>query len=209
MRPSLPLRCFDLCLIPEHDDAPPADNVMVTRGALNAVVFAANKQMQQGLMMIGGLSSHYCWDETSIVEQVKKIAQNTTIHWTLTTSPRTPVSTLEALLQCHMNNLQVVPFQQAKSDWLLEKISQVAQVWVTPDSVSMVYEACTSGAAVGLLALTEKAKNRVTHGLQDLVAEGRVTPYAEWLNGNALAATAQQFNEAARCAARINQLWLS
>jgi mitochondrial fission protein ELM1 len=205
MKPSLPLSCFDLCLLPEHDGGHEAANVLTTRGALNAVACLQPKQPQQGLMLIGGVSAHYHWDEAAIVQQVKRIAADTATSWTLATSPRTPSSTLNLLRQC--GNVRIMPFQQADADWLPEKIARVAQVWVTPDSVSMVYEACTSGAAVGLLQLPEKPATRVTRGLQALATEGRVTLYDDWLRGKPLASPAEKFNEAARCAARIKQLW--
>ena len=59
MRPSLPLRWFDLCIAPAHDfrHAPTAPNVLTTLGALNRV--QANSTTASrcgGLLLVGGPS---------------------------------------------------------------------------------------------------------------------------------------------------------
>ncbi len=54
-------------------------------------------------------------------------------------------------------------------------------VWVTADSVSMVYESLTAGCRVGLIELTPAAgDSRVMRGMAKLVETQRVTPFGEW-----------------------------
>ncbi len=86
------------------------------------------------------------------------LARKPDVHWTLTTSRRTPVDFL-AQLDVDRPQLTVVPCAQTGPDWLPEQLARAAQVWVTQDSVSMIYEALTAGAAVGLLggALAQRA----------------------------------------------------
>jgi len=72
---------------------------------------------------------------------------------------------------------------------------------VTEDSVSMVYEALSSGARVGLLPVPRsKQDTRVLRGLDQLVEAGFVTPYARWLKTRTLTPPPEPLQEAARCA---------
>ena len=41
MKPSLPRRCFDLCIVPRHDGLAPDAHTLVTEGALNRIRPAA------------------------------------------------------------------------------------------------------------------------------------------------------------------------
>lgn len=208
MKPSLPLGCFDLCLIPEHDHPRPARNVLTTRGAINAIQPASRVRDDCGLILIGGDSPHYRWDNDAIVEQVRRIvAASDGFPWALTTSPRTPPATGHALRALRSGTLEIMPFDEANAGWLPAQLARVAQVWVTPDSVSMVYEALTSGAAVGVFDLERQGAGRVAQGIDALLREGRVTGYGAWQAGQPLRANTQIFNEAARCARWIKDNW--
>lgn len=209
MKPSLPLRCFDLGLIPEHDAVDGLPNVMVTRGAINAIQPFGEKDGTAGLILMGGISSHYHWDEAHLVEQVRCVtAQAPSLHWIVTTSPRTPPDMLAHLRALpNAQRLQVVPFQEASVEWLPSQLARAAQVWVTPDSVSMVYEALTSGAAVGVFELERIGSGRVAGGIDRLLREGRIGSYAGWVAGKPLPVAQEEFNEAARCARWIKQHW--
>ena len=103
----------------------------------------------------------------------------------------------------------VVPVAETGPGWLSERLASVAQVWVTEDSVSMVYEALTANAATGVLGVPAKRASRVTRGIAALAREGLVTGFADWQRGRKLAPPAAPFNEAARVAAWIGEKWLS
>ena len=76
--------------------------------------------------------------------------------------------------------------------------------WVSEDSVSMVYEALTGGARVGLLALPPRGgTGRVLRGLDRLLTDGWVTTHAHWCEEGALPPPRLGFDEAARCARLI------
>jgi uncharacterized protein len=85
MRPSLPLGLFDLCLIPEHDAPPTRSNVLATRGALNRVQPSATLESDRGLLLIGGPSAHFGWDDAALRQAIMAIvAADPSMQWTLT-----------------------------------------------------------------------------------------------------------------------------
>jgi hypothetical protein len=74
----------------------------------------------------------------------------------------------------------------------------------------MVYEALTSGAAVGLLTVPwRNARDRLARGVEQLVQDGLVTPFADWQQGRVLTPPAAPFDESARCAQWICRQWLN
>ena len=210
MRPSLPLGVFDLCLIPEHDALPSHPNVLTTRGALNRIQPSAALDLQQGLLLIGGPSAHFGWDDAALRQAIAAIvAADPMIRWTLTTSRRTPPSFLEGLSGMTDAQLTVVPVVATGPDWLPAQLARAGQAWVTSDSVSMVYEALTAGAAVGVLDVPRKRASRISRGLDRLAADGWVTVFADWQPGLQLRRPPGVFNEAERCARWIVERWFA
>lgn len=206
MRPSLPLRLFDLCVIPAHDRPASRPNVLVTRGVLNAVETAGMHDEARGLILIGGPSRHYRWEDAAIAAQVREIvAAQPGIAWTLTTSRRTPASFIPALST--PAQLDIRPHTQTAPGWLEAALALCSQVWVTPDSGSMVYEALTAGCRVGLLELVPKPNSRIAYDLAGLVEDGMVTPIARWRHEHLLKPPRAGFNEAERCARMILERW--
>ena len=210
MNPGLPKRCFDLCLIPEHDGVGERCNVLLTKGAISAIQPSRELQPYAGLILLGGVSGHYRWDDRDVVEQVRMLVSvRSDVKWRLGTSPRTPDATVELLRGALPGNVEIVPFMEAPLGWLPGQFRQAAQVWVTPDSVSMLYEALTAGAAVGVFELERIGNGRVARGVGQLLGEGKVLGFAQWKAGQSLPAPQQDFNEAARCARWIRQTWFS
>mgnify|MGYP001214902709 FL=1 len=208
MRPSLPLCLFDLCLIPAHDAPPARPNVQVTRGALNRIQPSSHLEPGRGLLLIGGPSAHFTWDNLSLYRQIAAIiAADPAIHWTLTTSRRTPQNFLQHLACAE--RLTVIPITETGPDWLPAQLARAGQAWVTADSVSMVYEALTAGAAVGVLEVPSRRMNRVTQGLTRLAAEGWVTFFTDWPRDCRLHRPSGIFNEAERCARWIIERWFA
>jgi mitochondrial fission protein ELM1 len=135
------------------------------------------------------------------------------VAWQLTTSRRTPATFLAALPQPLPDNLKLMPHDQTGPGWLEHALAGAGQVWVSEDSVSMLYEALTAGAGVGLLRLPElpgrPRVGRVSGGVRKLVADGWVTPYEAWQPGQTLPPPPQAFNEAERIASLIVEKWLN
>jgi len=208
MKPSLPRFWFDLCVIPEHDGVS-GRNVLATRGALNIVVPSADKDKHAGLMLIGGPSRHHGWNEKTLIAQVEQIvAREKKIHWTLTTSRRTPAATLARLRALDARNLTVVPFEDTDRHWLPAQLARATVVWVTEDSASMLYEALSANAATGVLPVAQRGKSRIARGVAALTRDGLVTGFDDWQAGKKLSPPATPFNEAARIAAWISEQWL-
>jgi mitochondrial fission protein ELM1 len=206
MKPSLPAALFDLCLVPEHDlrGRPPRENVIATRGALNRVPPPDGQARQGGLILLGGPSASHGWDAAAVESAVASIiAAAGHRPWRVTDSRRSPEGTLERITAA-CPAAAVFPHRETGRDWLPQRLSEAAEVWVTEDSVSMIYEALSSGARVGLLPVPAlKKAGRVARGIARLVEEGYVTRYDGGSSAAALSAPPQVLREADRCAAIV------
>jgi hypothetical protein len=205
MRPSLPSTLFDLIVAPEHDAVPPHENVIEVKGVLNAVPFVASKNTNNGLILIGGVSSHYSWDSQAIIDQITKIVEyDKEASWVLTTSRRTPEDFIQLLLDCiPFDNMTVVQFEDTDQDWMMEQFSRAGQIWVTPDSVSMVYESLSSGAEVRVFSmdtLHPRNQSRIGKGLNDLIEQSYISTFEQWNADPSSTILTKQFNESDRVA---------
>lgn len=171
MKPLWPMFLFDYCIAPEHDFKvkPSCENLILSKGALNRVVPTAGERSEKWIL-IGGPSKIHGFDETKLIEQIRELARDGT--WQVADSRRTPSDFLKRL-ENEIPNLTIFPHQETGHGWLAEKLSSAAEVWVTEDSVSMVYEALTGGAKVGVLEMPRlKPDARVIRGLDKLKGEG-------------------------------------
>ena len=208
MRPSLPLGCFDLCVIPQHDNPPARANVVATRGVLNTARPSAEREADKGLFLIGGPSKHHGWDTPGLLAQIDAILVATpAMRWTLTTSRRTPADTESALLALRERGVDVRPVRDTPPGWAMEQVARSAQAWVTEDSVSMVYESLTAGAATGLLEVPRLGETRITAGVAQLQREGFVTTFSDWRRDGALHTPPTRLAEADRVAAVVLSRW--
>ena len=206
MKPTLPRRWFDLCIVPRHDGIASDAHTLVTEGALNRIRPAATRDSSRGLLLIGGTSPHFEWDSDAIQVQIDSIlARTPDRHWTLTTSRRTPADFLDAL-PSHPN-LTIVPHTATSPDWLPAQLARSHTVWVTPDSASMVFEALTAGAAVGVFDLPVNPGSRVGRAIAHLADEQRITRFVSWCAHGTLHPNLQPLAEADRCAEWILE-WL-
>jgi mitochondrial fission protein ELM1 len=200
---------FDLCIAPEHD-LRSGSNVITTKGAMNMIEPANDKNQHSGLFLIGGPSQHHGWDESMLIKQIAQILDaNSSIQWTLTSSRRTPQSTTAKLEKLAKEQLKVLPVEATDKDWLPRELSMTAQVWVTEDSVSMVYEALSSGAKVGLLPTPRKSTHsRVLCGLESLNQDGHLMNYRENQADLAAFKNPPSLNEAERVAKIVAERFL-
>lgn len=174
MKPSWPLSWFDYCVIPEHDGLLGSDRVLVTKGAVNRIVYRGEKKSLQ-LILLGGPSKHFKWDEDLVVSQLQQITQvQATQEWQLVTSRRTPVEFV-LRLQEEFDGLKLVQPVDVDSNWLASQLPLASHCWVSQDSMSMIYECLTAQAELGLIKLPLAAgdkPNKVSLGVQQLVTEG-------------------------------------
>jgi uncharacterized protein len=178
MKPSLPRRCFDLCMVPRHDGLAEDAHTLHDRGRVEPHPPRGDPRSGQGLILIGGESKHYDWDSDAIQLQIKSIlARTPDTQWTLTTSRRTPADFLEALPT--FPNLSVTPHTATSPEWLPAQLARCGTAWVTPDSASMVYEALTAGAEVGVFDLPVNPKSRVGWAISELADAQRITRFRQ------------------------------
>jgi hypothetical protein len=229
MKPTLPRRLFDLCVMPEHDGVS-GDNVFLTRGVMNTISpgsaakqpggesaptgpvdkASAREDTPQTLILLGGTSPHYKWRDEVVLNQVDAIVrQQPGERFLLSDSRRTPAGCMAKIAALRLANLSLIPWQQTGPGWVAEQLGLSRAVWVSEDSVSMVYEAITSGAAVGLITLERGRPDRISRGVERLIDECWVTPYRRWQETGGLSAPPGRFNEAARCAEWMVEEWLT
>ena len=211
MRPSVPAEKFDLCIVPEHDGVPASANTILTCGALNTVQKPEQKNSQLGLIAIGGPSQHHDWLDAELIAQIRAITRDSTdpIRWTVANSRRTPQSTWDALTRLKLPGVGLAHWRAQEEDWFARTMTNATEAWVSEDSVSMLYEAMTSGAAVGVLTVPRRGAGRVLNGVTRLIARGLVTPYSLWQGGKALSVAVPALAEADRCAQLIVDRWLT
>ncbi len=203
MTPSLPLCLFDFIISPQHDKLAPRNNRLTTMGAMNRME-VAQKEASKGLILLGGPSKHYYWDQSDIVEQLTLlISQTAEIHWTISTSRRTPVTILPILKSLNLKNIdEIVRWDQCPDGWLRKQMCGAEISWCTPDSVSMVYESLTANCWVGVFNLTALGTS-VNLGIEQLTEDKKITLFSNRLDcfyGNA---DQCEFNEAKKSA-----IWL-
>lgn len=211
MKPSLPLRLFDLCLIPRHDlpETADAEHIFLTTGAINAITPHPEAEKKETLILIGGPSKEYKWDAEMVINQLSTIVRKNTGTIVLTTSRRTPGDFVQDVTST-CPSVRVEPVEETGPTWVADHLASAREVWVTQDSVSMVYEALSAGAPVGVLEM--KVKNdkrkgvcRVARGLNMLIEDKAVCTFTEWAKTHKLPQSEKPLNEAGRAADYILQ----
>ena len=203
MKPTLPTALFDMCLVPEHDlgGKVPAENVVATLGALNRVPPPGGAKEREGMILLGGPSASHGWDGPAVVAAVRAVVEGGRgLAWRATDSRRSPEGTLAALAGM-IPGVEIHPHGETGRDWLPKHLAEASEAWVTEDSISMIYEALSSGARVGLLPVPAiKKAGRVARGIARLAEAGFVTRFADWSPQTGLAEPPRVLREADRCA---------
>ena len=201
MRPSLPLSWFDYCLVPAHDDPPLRNNVIITTGAINPMRPQSSHDPGHGLILVGGPSRHFRLDTAALLSRIRQVlAGGTQRRWTLSNSPRTPAQLTRELAGLETEGVDVVLWDRCDGGWLAGALARSRDVWVSEDSISMIYEALTAGCRVGLLPLQRKSASRLHRAIDQLLHERFVCTHDDWLAGSALADPPRALDEASRCA---------
>ena len=209
MKPSLPVSYFDYCFIPEHDNPKMTDNILATKGAINCITPSNEQIYDRGLILIGGPSRHYYWDNEYLLQQIKEILKtHADIRWEISDSARTPEVTRRSLSIMHESNAEYKDYSSTGAAWISRQLNLAANVWVSADSVSMIYEPLTSGAATGLLDVPTRGSSKLTSNIAGLVEDNMVTPYSKWLADRKLEKPPVLLNEANRCAEQLYAIGL-
>ncbi len=191
MKPSLPLNWFDYAIIPAHDfsdqQAIPS-HVCITQGALNPLVNQHRHETRRHLILIGGASKRYDFSEDQLIAQIqsllaKRSNQDAAPTYILTTSRRTPDTFLSHSFFQNQIDLQVFPVTETPAGWLFEELHRAEYVWVTQDSVSMLFEALSAGCRVGVLTMSNIKVDRVTKAMDKMIDEGLCLSLSGFLQG--------------------------
>lgn len=220
MRPTLPTALFDLCLVPEHDllslfGRLNRMHVVPTRGVLNPFQTSCAADRFRGLILIGGPSKHHGWSDASLLDQLRTIRRHSPpdFKWTLSTSRRTPQQFEQKLRDVlhapgEAPAVEVVPCSATGPGWMADALNSSQTVFVTEDSISMVYEALTVGADVGLLRVPRRTQSRNATCIDRLIAERFVVSFDDWCAARFELRRREHFNEAARCAEIVCERFL-
>lgn len=189
MKPSLPTQFFKAIICPKHDNLPDSEHVFTTEGPINKinpnVAVKPTSDRQLHLMLIGGESKHFMFDGDDILRQIKLLCQAfPERNWLIFNSPRTPADMTKALHQLSCENATFRNYKDKDSGKLSELLLETRSCWITPDSMSMIFEALSAKATVGLFncspASTRK-QTRVSKQVQILLNNQTVLSFNDRL----------------------------
>ncbi|WP_457572855.1 mitochondrial fission ELM1 family protein [Desulfolithobacter sp.] len=213
MAPDLLLRrAMDLCFVPRHDGLAADANIFLTTGPPGTAIAGHHHDPGRGLILIGGVDekSHY-WDSFDIIQMVETLIQKyPSFSWTISSSPRTDLQTVDFLARIAENHDNVVFYrvEDTPAGWIEEAYQQHGTVWVTADSMSMVYEALSASCRVGILPVRwKKHQSKFRNSIDYLVAEQLVQTYEDILTDGEVVARSSHLDEASRCAKEILRRW--
>lgn len=203
---------FDLCFVPQHDNIRGSENVFLTVGPPNCSVAGSDHKTQTGLILVGGTDSKsHAWRDQSICDFIEDlVTKKKEFKWTISSSPRTPencAQRMAKLVEKHSNS-NFYRFEDTEPGWVENEYSKNKYVWVTADSMSMVYEALSAGCNVGLLPVAWKSnKSKFARSEKLLIENDVVMSYSKWCLGQAGWKSAAPLNESQRCAEEIVKRW--
>ena len=213
MAPSRILRAgFDLCCVPQHDGIAAGKNVFLTLGPPNCSEAKTEHDRNKALILLGGVDtkSHH-WSSEDIGNSVRDLVSTECgKKWTISSSPRTPEETVSLIEEIagEQENVTFHRYENTITGWVEEQYSINSLVWVTADSMSMVYEALSAGCHVGILPVTWKNQlNKFKRSEVYLLEQGLVVSFTDWQVGAARWKLHEPLNEAGRCAAEIMERW--
>lgn len=176
MKPSFPLSLVDAAIIPEHDGVQTGPNRLITEGALHPITpMARLTDKPEALVLIGGPSRHVFWSDEDVLAQVRQLIDgHPRWHWTISNSRRTPDALTRRLQVLAGPRVTVVDHVETHDQWVSHALAASRAVWVTPDSVSMVFEAVTSGVPTGIFNVPPSPRSRLAAGIDQLLARERI-----------------------------------
>ena len=205
MKPSLPHSWFDLCFIPKHDGLPEKPGIFLTNGSINNIENEKKHNKSKGLIVLGGKSKHFNWDNQVVIDQINNIInQHPKIRFKIATSRRTPKDFIDHLDANLKKNIPVYEYEKVKKNWFMEEAKLSKFAWVTEDSISMIYELIASGSNITPIRLEKKHDSKISNEISRLINTGLISAYdGKRKNNNNLSFN----NEAKRCANFILNKW--
>ena len=177
MKPNFPFTWFHYAVSPEHDGVKASAHVITTKGALNPIVNEQRHQKNRILIALGGSSKRHQWNEEKVLASIDDIVKNhSQAEIILTTSRRTPNIFLTHLNETPLaSHLHIFPVEQTPQGWIFEEMQKAEAVWVTEDSVSMIFEALTAGCKVGVIEIDRVKEDRITLSIDQIIQSNLVS----------------------------------
>ena len=171
MKPNFPFSWFNHVIIPAHDGVAETGNVILSQGALNPIVNEQRHVQNRILIALGGSSKRHQWNAEKVLNAIQNIVtHNAQAEIILTTSRRTPAEFLAELeRQDYASKLHIFPVEQTPQGWIFEEMQKAEAVWVTEDSVSMIYEALTAGCKVSVISMDRLKADRIVKSVDTLL----------------------------------------
>ena len=159
MKPTIPTLFFDLSIIPKHDHIFYKKKIFQTNGPLNNIVNQKKHNNIKGLILVGGPSKHYIWDDAYIIKSIQEIfKKNNKINFIVGTSRRTPLNFYMLWEKTFSRKIKIYKPDEVSENWLSREIEKSKYSWVTQDSISMTYELINAGTHLTCIDLQEKTK---------------------------------------------------
>jgi Kdo2-lipid IVA lauroyltransferase/acyltransferase len=195
MRPSyLSFRRFDLVVIPRHDSPPKRKNIVITEGALNLIDDAYLKEQGEDLkksirpeettaltigLLLGGNTKDFSLDKDAVrrvIRELKSVSERVPADILVTTSRRTPKEIEELVkeeLKDHPNcKLLIIANEKNHPSAVGGILAFSTLVVVSPESISMVSEAASSGKYT--VVFSSVSNKRHTLFLKNLADKGYI-----------------------------------
>ena len=143
--------------------------MILSQGALNPIVNENRHQKNRILIALGGSSKRHQWNDQKVLQAIQQIIEhNDQAEIVLTTSRRTPKEFFQHLQsQPYLQQIQVFPVEKTPQGWIFEEMQKAEAVWVTEDSVSMIYEALTAGCK----------EDRITRSVEQMLEQSLISTH--------------------------------
>ena len=185
---------------------------MTTVGPPNCSINRKRHKETNGLILVGGIDQKsHTWNSGDILEKITEIVvREPGTRWLISSSPRTPDDTilmLEKMTLLH-SHVSFHNYKDTPPGWVEEQYDNSTVVWVTADSVSMIFEALTAGCKVGVIPVDWKKRlNKFEKSVAFLEANGFILPFDAWVSTKDDWSEHENLNEAQRCADIIIMRW--
>lgn len=180
MNPSLPAFLFDAVITPAHDGFNAGANRLTTPLSLAPQPENLAPQPQSGLILLGGNSRHFSWSNDMVIKQLRQLGElYPDVSWEASTSRRTPTGFIDSAKAALPESMVLLDWQSLPPAWLTKTLSRAGHIWVTEDSASMLSEAMSTSACVGLIELNSCGKhNKLRLASRPLIEQRRLATLA-------------------------------
>lgn len=168
MRPTLWTFGYDLAVVPNHDRMKSHPKIIRTVLAPTTIQPSGNERCGRPLALVGGPSRHFSWDTGSLRDSMNQLDDGS--GFDVITSRRTPPDTTDHLPP----NSQIHKPSSVDRPRYEYFLTHAPFILVTPESVSMLADAITAGAAVHTVPMEPNLKSKVARAIAQLEATNMI-----------------------------------